>query len=71
MALWSVVEALSSDRLKRVRATRPGLFRSSQPGLFVAGDVRHGSIKRVDRLSAKAVDRADAQLRRHSLRRSE
>jgi thioredoxin reductase (NADPH) len=27
--------------------TPPAFLESSQPGLFVAGDVRHGSIKRV------------------------
>jgi len=28
-------------------AREPGLLESSVPGVFVAGDVRHGSIKRV------------------------
>jgi thioredoxin reductase (NADPH) len=39
---------LLGDGQRSWRFDRPPLFlESSQPGLFVAGDVRHGSIKRV------------------------
>ena len=37
----------SSDRSWRPLERDPLFLESSQPGLFVAGDVRHGSLKRV------------------------
>jgi thioredoxin reductase (NADPH) len=36
-----------ADRSRWPPAREPLFLGSSQPGLFVAGDVRHGSIKRV------------------------